>query len=419
MALNKADDQVFFEIYADVIPAGPSTVFWGLKREFMEPGPYTFQLQWAEAATAEFTDVGAPVVDTFSAVDPEPRLFAKALETYYRIILTAGNGEVFTSFPQQGNGVWDKRDWLQAREISRKEMLLLKKFVGWKGWLLKRKVGGPPCLECVDWDAHTAKGGCDSCFGTGKAGGYWTAVRHYWYPYDGFKREKKYSDNAGLGESHTHVVRMLSCPHVSTYDVLVNEDTGERFIVRNIKDSAARKGIPIVSTVELRLEEFSGVVYKIPLIPTVAICPAEPEVVVVEEIMMPNLLPPPEAPSVPTATPDAVVPAEVPLELQELIVGTGDRHALWFEQGEWWMGKDIGKDTDALFKTEGAMANPFWLANFDWLPVTAPAGATLNVSTKVLPTVFEIASSIPGLASDYIQAGTFEGTFTFLQEDIA
>lgn len=258
-------DQPFFEIYIKNMIHGDTVVYWGLERGFNDTGPYYYRLQWAETSTGDWVDVDTgPLIDVFSAVDSAQHVWAKELETYYRIILTTQEG-VYTSFPQQASGTWNKREWLVGRDICRKEWLRLTKQVGVEGWLLKRKICGAKC-NCVDWDNPSDSGNssCTTCFGTGIVGGYWTAV-HTYVDSDLKPRAKEFDDTAGMKEDLVTKGRFFAYPHLATYDVFVEKGTDKRWIIRKVDNVAELRGQPLVYSAEMRLAAFTDPVYNVPL----------------------------------------------------------------------------------------------------------------------------------------------------------
>jgi hypothetical protein len=262
-------DQPFFEIYVKNVVRGGTTVYWGLQRWFNDVGPYRFRLQWAETKHGQWEDVPtAPLIDVYWAEDPNQRMWAKELESYYRVILTTADGE-YVSFPQQASGTWNKREWLIARDICRKEWLRLEKQVGVRGYLLKRKIWGERCTACTDWDNPTdpSDSSCTVCWGTGIVGGYFPAIATY-IDSNLIPREKEIADNAGMRENLTTQARMFGYPHVATYDIFIDAKTDRRWIVRKVDNVAELRGQPLIYNAEIRLAPFTDPVYDIPLNPT-------------------------------------------------------------------------------------------------------------------------------------------------------
>lgn len=75
-----------------------------------------------------------------------------------------------------------RSDWvnLRAREIQRREWLLLRKFTGINSLVFRRKTFGQRCSQC--WDPVAKKvlqDNCPTCLGTSFEGGYFTGYETY------------------------------------------------------------------------------------------------------------------------------------------------------------------------------------------------------------------------------------------------
>lgn len=431
--------QPFLEIYVDHMPRGGSIVYWGLRRDFCDEGPYTFQLQWAESVEADFIDAGDPVVNQFFTTDTLRRVWAKSIESYYRVTLTTAEG-VYTSFPQQANGVWNKRDWLLARDIMRKERLLMRKFTGWEGNLLKRKVWGEVCPDCADWDTREVSAGkCMTCFGTGKVGGYWAGYETWAYEMQAGpqQRNKTWPDDATyIHEDQTLQMRMSAYPHLATYDVFVENDSGRRYVIRNIAVAAEIRGIPLINIVEMRLAPTTDIVYDVPVAPN-PVGPdtglEQPHACVDPVFPEPAPEPEPEPDPEPTESDDflehpietppidieeEVVEPEPEPEVEEeveLVIPVGPNLAIWYEQsiGEWYLGATVGDEATALYRTTDGQMNPYFLDSYTWEPINH--SGTMTVAAGDDPSIYVVTSSMAGVAGDYRMSGTYGPTFVYLK----
>jgi hypothetical protein len=168
------------------------------------------------------------------------------------------------SYPTNAYSLWNKKDWLIGREICRKEYLMHRKFVGWQGWLLKRKIWGAKCPRCADFDTETpANGHCPICYGTGKDGGYWSPFPTFAYNMSGGRQVfKQINEDVGMSDVRVFKdMRILGYPLLSTNDVFVHEGSGRRFYVRPTVVAAEIKGMPVVYVAELRQAPFTDEIY--------------------------------------------------------------------------------------------------------------------------------------------------------------
>ena len=269
-----ADDTPFHEIAIKNNPLGGSLITWGLQRTFCEKTPYEFKLQWAETVNGEWLDVETdePLVDTYFAIDKDQRCWSLETESFYRVVLTTAMGNTYVSMAQQSNGVWSKRDWLIARDICRKEFLMFRKFSGMNVELLKRRIWGPRCPVCSDYDTREVGTSlCSYCWGTGILGGYWPGYNTWILdPTGGFVRNKEFNDADGKGidENIGFEVRVLGYPHISSYDLVKDSSsTGRMFVLREVKELVNVRGVPIVYTAKIKQLPFNHFLYERPNVP--------------------------------------------------------------------------------------------------------------------------------------------------------
>jgi hypothetical protein len=341
----------FHEIVIKNNPLGGTLVTWGLGRSFCDPGPYLFELQWAETTNGTWETVQTgPISDTYFAVDETRRLFAKEIESYYRVIMTTGT-TTYISYAKGANSFWSKRDWLLGREICRKERLLAKKFVGWEGYLLKRKIWGPKCPRCADFDTDEVNESCCTiCFGTGVVGGYWEGYPTFVYNMEGGPTQfKEFEDNTNMKEDvMMQNMRILAYPHISTNDIFVHTGSGRRYFVRPVKVGATVKGVPIIYRVTLALIPYTDPAYTVPITPV----PPEPYDEVPEE---------PDTPALPTPE----EPADAPF------------YIFWWRK-EWYLGPVIGEPISSLYRTESGYPIADGLDSYSWVPVTGDSTMTVE-----------------------------------------
>jgi hypothetical protein len=265
---------VFDRLQVVTQPLGGTMVSWSLKDGFKAKGPFNFFVDVARtgASPEEWQPVNkTPAVDDCMLTDPHPRHFDQLADQFYRVrlCLPGEGGAVHHSAPQQANGLWSRRDWLQAREIVRKEHLQQRKRTNTAavGWILQRRRWGQPCGRCIDFDTgEVVSKGCHDCFGTEFTGGYFRAI-HYVFTSELWSREFRWDDNVGIRNDVTKPsARGVNHPHLQTNDVYVRRDNGERYFINKIDVKAELGGIPLIINAELRLAPANNIVYTVPLI---------------------------------------------------------------------------------------------------------------------------------------------------------
>ena len=262
---------IFDRIRVWPLVAGDTRVEWTVHPQFTDPLPHTFQLQMGHTSNPEaddWCDVGLSVVNGFFAIDPSQRIHGKFQWTHYRIVMTTVNG-IYASKPQHAMGDLSKRDWLRAREILRMENIRLRKEAGQEGYLLKRKLFGTVCT-CLDTMTKEVRDpNCTECFGTGFIGGYFDPYPCFYVELDthGHRSHQDDKQQRGTVDDLPRVrARMLNIPQVFSYDVWVDRDSDNRWVVHTIKNIVEIRGVPIVLSAELRLAPYTHPIYSIEIV---------------------------------------------------------------------------------------------------------------------------------------------------------
>lgn len=264
------DCQVFKRIVIWHMTRGGTQLYWELVPTFSVPGPYKFFIDLGQPATDTWIALNsAPIVDDCYFQDPCQRTWDQFVEHYYRIRLLTPDGTVYKSQPTQAYGALDRKDWLRARDIVRREHLQQRKVDGSQGVLLKRKKFGQECPVCLDHDTREITNSeCGTCYGTGIVGGYYPAVE-FWFtggPTGTTRQVKNASPPRGKNaDMKEDGARCVLYPLIDTKDVWVQGNTDERYIIDKFTVIAELRGLPLVASAELRLAPATDIVYSIPL----------------------------------------------------------------------------------------------------------------------------------------------------------
>ena len=263
------DCDVFKQIVIWHMTKGPTQIYWELGPNFHAAEPYKFFVDYGQPATDTWVALNSePVIDDCYFQDECQRTWDQLIEHYYRIRLIDADGNVYKSQPTQANGGLDRKDWLRARDIVRREHLQQRKIDGTQGLLLKRKKFGVRCPECLDHDTlEVTDSECPICLGTGIVGGYYPAVE-FWFtlPANMRRRLTVAQPPRGTFADMTHNgARCVLYPQIDTRDVWVKANTDQRYIIDNYQVVTEVRGLPIIASAELRLAPATDIVYAIPL----------------------------------------------------------------------------------------------------------------------------------------------------------
>lgn len=250
---------------------GGARIEWLLHPQFGDPPPYTFQLQVGRTGSNtadDWEDVGLPVTDTFYAIDSLQRVHGKFQWTHYRVLLTTVRGS-YASQPQPVLGNLGHRDWLRAREIMRLETLRFRYEAATVGYLLKRRLYGELC-NCLDTQTgEVLQPQHLRCYGTGFVGGYFEPVPCFYVEPPAGSLTKSRFDQGGMrgtvDDATRYTGRMINLPQVHSWDVWVEQDTDQRWVIRSVDSLVEIRGQPIVIAGELRLLPFSDCLYQFPI----------------------------------------------------------------------------------------------------------------------------------------------------------
>jgi Zn finger protein HypA/HybF involved in hydrogenase expression len=261
----------FRRLAVDHLIRGNSRVWWQIEETFKPDAVCYFQLQFSHTGTdnaKDWENVGTPIVDAFYAIDDEQRLFGKTLNAFYRVTLTVGTA-TYVSNPTNVFGELTQLDLLQAREILRKEKLRNGR-IAVDGFLLKKMRYGAKCPRCRDHLSGEALDSvCPICNGTGTRIGYHPAV-----PLcvdKGLETISETTDPEVRGPINDEEIacRIAAFPMVQKEDIWVDGQTDQRWTIGDVKFVAARRSMPIILQVTMKLLPFTDIVYRLPLCETV------------------------------------------------------------------------------------------------------------------------------------------------------
>lgn len=242
-------------------------VWWQMDPEFNDPGTHTFQLQVGATGLKNATDwinVGTPIVDAYYGTDDVQRDAGAVILAHYRVTLTTGRG-TYVSAPVNPVGFLPEKDWLEAREILRKEQLRLRK-VGCEGTLLKRFRYGTKCDRCRDTVSEEVSiSDCPKCNGTGFVIGYHAPAALHCFDLSPqvFDEKVDAQVRGTIRDNAIVTARVFAFPALQRLDAWVNNFSDERWIIHYIKHVAVLRGVPLISEVRMHLAPFTHQIYKL------------------------------------------------------------------------------------------------------------------------------------------------------------
>jgi hypothetical protein len=261
-------ENVFSRVVVSRLLVGGTVVFWELQETFEDARPYVFQLQVGTVDNPDaddWEDVGLSVTDTFVAVDDVQRLFGKTSWLFYRVRAQTTRGTYYSP-PTGLDGTLDRRSWRLASMQLRSEIQYMRMGDGELGYILKKRVAGPRCPHCLDPQTlEITQPFCGFCFGVGRLCGYFAPISCVWAEMTLKSQHLTIDAEGGRGTigDITVSARIANPWGLSEGDVFVNKTTDDRYFVHSVRSVSEYRGVPVVSSVELRLASFSDPLYSI------------------------------------------------------------------------------------------------------------------------------------------------------------
>ena len=236
---------------------------WEVDELCVDPHPWTFRIEVSDDGQQNWTVFQDGLVNVFEYASTEkPNKTNKDLDPFYRVVMNTGNGREYVSPVKGLYGDLPKRDFLQVREIMRKEHLTMSKKGGVAVQIWKRRKTGEPCQECTDEiTGEIIKKNCPACMGTGIVGGF-SGPYTTWAVFSLRKSAKKFD---GLVPTDTQIfnIRVIGHPLINNGDILVDIAEDRSYIVDSIDDVFEMRRIPIIMQLIAYEETTTSIIYKL------------------------------------------------------------------------------------------------------------------------------------------------------------
>ena len=267
MSLQK--DNVFDHIAVDRIAAGGTRVSWRFNEFFQGRRPFTIQLQRGESGIPEADDwtTAANGTDVGSLVDPVGKDLDPVPRAHYRVRLVDADNVVSISKPVPCEGNLNRRDWLRARALIRREVMLGRTDEGTAGWIYRQirlKTRSADPLQ-VDPLLDTVINTLGSNLGTDHAGGYFAASPMQMLTLQMGPRNNKIDPDRGQVNDLVKMVKAVAYPQLSQGDVWVAAHNDERYAIGQVTVVERLREVPVMVQVELTKIQISDPIYRLSL----------------------------------------------------------------------------------------------------------------------------------------------------------
>ena len=171
----------------------------------------------------------------------------------------------YSSNPTQLAGSLSDRGFLIAKSMLRGMYQSLKKGGGIQGFLLKKKEVGEHCSLCTDNDlGNVVNQHCEECYGTGIIGGYHEGLEFWILPQT--QNSAKKLTEVGILDNNSITAECAAYPWISTFDVWVEAQSNDRYVIEKIIGILEVERKPIVIRLSLSKITTTAVEQNIPIV---------------------------------------------------------------------------------------------------------------------------------------------------------
>lgn len=242
-------------------------ISWQIKGDFTEPEPYKFHVyrSYNGGDSDDWEKIAEYLEDVNSYVDTDYVENGKRNNVVYKVELLSTIATHESPIIPYMAGLTTRQQGI-AKHISRNLNLLSVTLPQPQGYLLKRKLFGTECPDCVD--THTKEvtnSDCSTCYGTGKVHGYWKSLIPKKIIVSSPLDSTPIFDtslNLGTVAPAETKVKFPGLIPISPYDVWVYPHSSKRFYIVQVQVSADIAGLPIVYDATMRQAELSDIIYQ-------------------------------------------------------------------------------------------------------------------------------------------------------------
>lgn len=253
----------FASVIALPLPNNKVKLQWVIDATFIGEKPWKFQPQvnYYGGDPDQWEDLGPEVTDVFEIEADITIPVVKTVLPFYRVKFSfGGSSTTYTSDIAVSLPISLQ---LAMQKIIRNVTLQKRSSPVRRGILLKKKMNGTECSDCVDeLTKQATKSDCEICYGVGIVGGYWVQDN----PNVIFLSEyQSISDVSNLGhiDPIKRACMFVGLPVPMVGDIWVDTTTNRRYVVRETANAGMIFDVPIVTKATLGLLASGDIAYKI------------------------------------------------------------------------------------------------------------------------------------------------------------
>jgi len=237
---------------------------WEISPTFEHLDNYVFEVYRSGSPDNDWEKL-ATLVDAYYYVDPIEHMKSLLSKWFYKLVvrnIVKGDevtiGPIWLKQPRDNDAV------ALLREVTRRNQMLLKNYIGQQAFILKRRTFGEHCTEC--WDPIkriVTKSHCEACYRTGWKGGYFLPIPIYIGSQP--ESESRRISEMGIDETADNLFWTDSYPLLSPGDVLVLHETHIRYRIVNVQTKTAIQGACSRQIFSAKALPPSDIIYKVPI----------------------------------------------------------------------------------------------------------------------------------------------------------
>lgn len=249
----------------DIIPsyAKGFSFSWEVSQALADAAPWTFTVEQAPAPAGPWTPVSPEIRGRTSWAETEPRRLSKDAVLYFRVRLKTATGTYYSE-PRMPYGDLDRREFLLARDIMRREVLHMRTGAGTLARLWLVAVFGPRCPVCINpVTGDVRDSNCSTCKGTGRSPAYYGPY-DVWCSFSNTRQTTQMAgDGTGTRQPKTFSIRMIGAPLAKKNDLVVDTASDKRYYVDDVQVVAELRRVPVVQVLTAHEAPVSDIAYKV------------------------------------------------------------------------------------------------------------------------------------------------------------
>lgn len=223
--------------HLEINAPGGFDLYWAIADNTFTP---TFQIHIADTESGPWTAVGTPT-SAFQALNVgPPRINVQGgMLTWFKIDVLQGTTVKLTSPPMDCRARMERQQYLYYREQLRRWRLFFNKTNCLPGWLVRRKIFGSRCPECTSQTLKStpASNECNTCYGTGIVGGYFSpvAMRADWSSSTSPRTNNQTIKEAPGPQTIQRLrIKLYAVPDAKSEDLWFDAGTGTIYLVEKV-----------------------------------------------------------------------------------------------------------------------------------------------------------------------------------------